>query len=145
MTSGYIHGHSKPRSSTYQSWHAARRRCNSSKNTRYKDYGGRGIKMCARWDDFALFLEDMGARPEGTSLDRIDNNGNYEPGNCRWATEAAQKRNMRVNQWVIFKGRRLTITDVASELGQHQTTIIKAAQRRGLTYQQIVSHYEALT
>lgn len=72
-----------------------RQRCNNPKNPKYKDYGGRGVKVCERWNDFALFLEDMGERPTGYSIDRKDVNGNYEPNNCRWATAKEQRANQR--------------------------------------------------
>jgi len=92
------HGH-KPKyaapSPTYTSWVEMRRRCLNPGHKRYADYGGRGITICARWSEFANFLEDMGARPEGLSLDRINNAGNYEPGNCRWANTKTQRRNSR--------------------------------------------------
>lgn len=70
-------------------------RCENPKNPNYKWYGKRGIRVCERWREFANFLADMGQCPIGLSLDRIDNNGNYEPGNCRWATLAEQIANKR--------------------------------------------------
>lgn len=80
---------------TYYSWAGMKSRCMNSNDTRYKDWGGRGIKVCERWMDFRNFLEDMGVRPEGTTLDRIDANGDYKPGNCRWATAQQQASNKR--------------------------------------------------
>lgn len=80
---------------TYKSWESMRARCNNPNNTRYQDYGGRGIQCCPEWKDFEQFQADMGNRPAGTSLDRKDNNGNYTKDNCRWATKEQQQRNTR--------------------------------------------------
>lgn len=77
----------------YHTWENMRQRCNNPKHTAYKWYGGRGIKICKRWNNFALFVEDVGNKPEGMTLDRIDNNGNYEPGNVKWSTQKQQLRN----------------------------------------------------
>lgn len=81
-----------------------RARCNNPKNHDYVDYGGRGISICARWNSFANFFADMGPRPPGLTVDRIDVNGNYEPGNCRWATSITQARNKRTSLLIEFDG-----------------------------------------
>ena len=95
---GIKHGHAllMGRSKTYKVWLAMRRRCNDPKQRNYKHYGGRGITVCERWqNDFMNFYNDMGAAPIGKTIDRIKVNGNYEPGNCRWATKSEQERNKR--------------------------------------------------
>jgi len=97
VCSNIKHGHSANGkvSPTYQSWRDMKRRSQNPNHKYYNYYGGRGIKVCKRWQNFANFLEDMGERPENTTLDRIDNGGNYEPGNCRWATPKQQVQNRR--------------------------------------------------
>lgn len=82
-------------SKTYNSWASMKRRCNYPKHEHYYLYGGRGIKVCERWNDFVNFLKDMGERPGGMTLDRIDPNGNYEPFNCRWVTHQMQTAERR--------------------------------------------------
>jgi len=85
------HGDSK--SYTYTTWNSMRTRCLNPNASNYHRYGGRGITICSRWNSYEKFVQDMGKRPEGLTIDRIDPNGNYEPSNCRWATAMVQRHN----------------------------------------------------
>ncbi len=105
------------KTSEYRSWLAARRRCMNPTDKDYPRYGGRGITFCERWNRFEDFLADMGTRPPGTSIDRIDNAGNYEPGNCRWATTIEQARNKRGLALITHGGETLCLSEWAERLG----------------------------
>lgn len=107
--------HGLSRTPEYRAWNAAKKRCSGPS---YRNYHGRGLTVCDRWrDSFENFLADMGPRPDGCSLDRIDNERGYEPGNCRWADRETQANNRRTNRLLTLDGRTQTITDWARELG----------------------------
>lgn len=112
--------------SNYESWRGMIRRCTNPKYALYKDYGGRGIKVCDRWlNSISAFTEDMGQRPPGGFyLERINNNGNYEPGNCRWATRKEQARNKRNNHLITLDGVTLTLAEWSERSGIHFGTIL---------------------
>lgn len=100
----------------HKNWSDMKQRCFNKNNPRYKDWGGRGITICKRWMKFENFLADMGERPKGKSLDRIDNNGNYCKENCRWATRKEQQNNTRQNRIITYKGKTQNLTQWAKEL-----------------------------
>lgn len=101
----------------WSNWHRMMDRCYNKKSARYASYGGRGISVCERWHDAALFHEDMGDRPEGKSLDRINNDGNYSPENCKWSTYIEQNNNRRTTKIIEFNGESLSGAQWARKLG----------------------------
>lgn len=107
----------------YRIWTDMRTRCNNKNNKRYKRYGGRGIRVCERWNSFANFMADMGPCPDGLTLDRKNNDGPYEPDNCRWAGYHEQHVNMSRNRRLTFNGRTLCMSEWAIETGIDQDTI----------------------
>lgn len=127
------HGEGKRGQKTpeYRSWVHMRERCNNPKCARYPLYGGRGISHCDRWNDYAKFLEDMGRRPTlKHSLDRINVNGNYEPGNCRWANQSTQTNNTRRNIVIEHGGETRTLSEWAHFHGV-KPDLYKARYYRG--------------
>lgn len=120
------------KSAEYKIWSGIKQRCNYPKHPSYPLYGAKGVRMCAAWsDDFALFLADMGPRPSPChSIDRWPNNkGNYEPGNCRWATPEEQGRNKSNNQTIKFDGRTITVAEAAEMSGKSHSTILSRLRR----------------
>lgn len=109
------HGLSK--APIYSVWRNMLNRCENSRVRAFKDYGGRGIRVCERWHVFENFYADMGNIPAGKTLDRIDFNGNYEPSNCRWATLVEQASNTRKNRFVTHNGKTQTVSAWAREVG----------------------------
>lgn len=119
-------------SPTYYSWISMKGRCNYKNGPDYKRYGGRGIKICKEWEkDFLRFLKDMGERPEGTSLDRIDNDGNYNKKNCRWATVKEQSNNRRNNKYVLLRGKLITLTQAVEKYAVVNGNCVEGRLHRG--------------
>lgn len=110
-------------SSEHTAWVSMVQRCSNPSAVGYENYGGRGIQVCERWLKFENFYADMGPRPDGLSLDRIDNNKGYEPGNCRWATKVEQANNKRSNRLLTHLGKTQTVAEWSRELGLRSGTI----------------------
>lgn len=113
----------------YTAWRDMIQRCKNPKLSNYHLYGGQGIKVCDKWLKFDNFLEDMGEKPSGMTLDRTNNDGNYEPGNCRWATPKEQSRNRRINKYIEWNGKRLVAIDWQQETGINNITISTRLKR----------------
>lgn len=111
-----INGNMRPE---YGVWRSMKSRCLNKNNLKFKDYGGRGISVCPMWlNSYSNFIRDMGRRPDGTfRIERVNNNGNYEPGNCIWATQTTQTNNTRRNRFISIWGRNQTLAQWVRELG----------------------------
>jgi hypothetical protein len=107
------------RSPEYRTWMGMKARCGNPNDKRFADYGGRGIRVCDRWlESFEAFLADMGPRPSSRhTIDRIDVDGGYEPGNCRWVAAAAQARNKRTNRIEEYRGVRASVAELCERFG----------------------------
>lgn len=101
----------------HQVWRSMRARCNNPNDPSFHNYGGRGIRVHPDWDDFSKFLADMGPRPKGYDIDRIDNEGDYAPGNCRWVTRQQNLRNTRITRMITFNGETHPMRVWAEKLG----------------------------
>ncbi len=130
------HGGKKRSGATpeYRVWSQMIGRCHTETNESFPDYGARGIIVCERWrSDFAAFLSDMGPRPSlKHTLDRIENDGNYEPGNCRWATRTQQNRNRRVNVTLLLDGALMTLAEAAERCGLAYSAVQARLRDQGL-------------
>lgn len=137
MNANTRHGHAssgKKRSPTYSSWASMMDRAEWGGHPTYAQYGAMGIRVDPRWHDFANFLADMGERPPGTSIDRIDNDKGYYPGNCRWATRREQALNNSRTIRVVIDGSVVVFHDLCERLNLAKTPIRARAQRRGGDY-----------
>lgn len=128
--------HGGSESAEYRIWAGMKRRCSKPLAAHYDRYGGRGIKVCQRWSDsFEAFLADMGPRPAGMSIDRYPNrDGNYEPGNCRWADAFTQANNRTDNRYATLDGRTQTVGQWARELGIRTRSVKRRAARLGVLH-----------
>lgn len=115
----------------YFAWSTMLRRCTDPKTEGYARYGGRGIRVCERWHDFAAFIADMGQRPPGMSIERENNDGNYEPGNCRWATRNEQMKNTRANVSITYEGETMILADWARRFKTSGTVIRRRMAKFG--------------
>lgn len=128
--------HGLCRTREYTIWAGMKYRCSNPNSRIFNRYGGRGIRVCERWQKFEAFLEDMGFSPSAKhSIERSDVNGDYTPDNCRWATPAEQSRNTTRSTYLEFNGKRQTVADWAIELGVTQTCL-RVRLRNGWTIEQ---------
>lgn len=122
----------------FHAWNDMLGRCRNPNNRQWKDYGGRGISVCERWKAYKNFEADMSPRPPGMTLDRIDNDGNYEPENCRWATRKEQQRNQRRAVFVTVEGKRYRAIELAEKYGLKTDTIVARAAK-GMCFADVVT------
>lgn len=117
----FIHG--MKGTETYACWKGMRGRCNTKSNSGFKNYGARGVRVCSRWKDFCLFLNDMGVRPPGLTIERIDNEQGYSPENCRWASRLEQNQNTRTVRLLTHNGQTMSMSAWGRELMISRRTI----------------------
>jgi hypothetical protein len=130
--------HGKSYGKTYRIWANMKHRCTCDTHMFYRFYGGAGITVCERWQAFENFYADMGECPVKHSLDRIDNKGNYEPINCRWATSVQQARNKSNTRLIVAFGKSMVAQAWADELGLHVATI-KGRIKRGWPIESVLT------
>lgn len=124
----------------YKTWSNMIARCEIPGASQYSNYGGRGISVCDLWrNSFDAFVEDMGERPAGYSIDRIDVNGNYEPTNCRWASRNEQARNTQKARLITIDGKSFHVAELQEKYGVNMRTIAYRAGK-GMSFDQVISH-----
>jgi len=125
---------------TYTSWAEMKQRCYNPNDPFFGRYGGRGIAVCDRWrNSFEAFLEDMGVRPCGTTIDRVNNDEHYSPGNCRWATHKEQARHRRNSVMLTFQGETMCIAAWAEHVGLNRKTLEKRLNHHGFTVEEALT------
>lgn len=138
--SGTVRSHGDHRSPEYRSWTGMKSRCLNPNDTSYDRYGGRGIAVCDWWaESYENFLADMGRKPSPNhSIERIDNDGDYEPNNCRWASRHEQQANRSSSRLLTYKGETMTMLQWAERLGMSWTSLANRA-KRGMTDEEIIT------
>lgn len=136
----YKHGHTSGKfSPEYQSWATMHQRCGNPNTSGYKHYGAKGIKVCPEWADFQQFLRDMGPRPEGMTLDRIDLSGGYNPANCRWADLITQARNSTQVVWVQIGDERKRLVEWCEQIPISINTVRCRVKKHGMSYEEALT------
>lgn len=141
----HVRTHGRSKSAEYTAWQSMRSRCNNPRVPYWNNYGGRGIRVCDRWNEsFAAFYADIGPRPSAEhSIDRIDNDGHYEPGNCRWSTRLEQAQNTRRKRAVMrYAGRDWLARDFNKKTGLPQHTFYRC-YREGLSLSAALARFRA--
>lgn len=139
-TAARNHAHGGTSLPEYRVWLSMRTRCTNSAEPSYPRYGGRGIQVCERWESFENFLADMGSRPtRHHQIERTDNDGNYEPGNCRWATRSENCNNRVSSRVLVHDGRTLTLAEWARETGLNSHTVANRIDRLGWSVQRALT------
>ena len=137
--------HGKSYTKTMTTWSEMKRRCYKEDRIDYKNYGGRGITICDRWlhgdgnkTGFHCFLEDMGDRPDGMTIDRINHDGDYEPSNCRWATNIEQMNNRQDSRFIEYKGERMTMANAARRFNVPYRSIYNRVVLKGMNPEDVI-------
>ena len=125
MRGNHKHGHDRKgqRTPEYHIWLQMKQRCRNPKHKDYEHYGARGIHVCNEWNDFRIFIQDMGRKPPGQTLERINNNLGYSAANCRWATHKEQCNNSRKNHYIEINGTLVTLKQLSEQTGLNYSTL----------------------
>lgn len=146
-TGRYLPVHGKKRTKLYGVWCAMKERCTNPANKSYRNYGGRGVRVCDAWavsfPSFEKWANDSGYK-EGLTIDRIDSNKGYSPSNCRWATTSEQNRNYRRNVMITYQGETLCLSDMANKHGVNRTTVAYRL-KAGKTVEEALSKIDGRT
>lgn len=134
--------HNMSKTPTYNTWASMRARCNDPADEHYADYGGRGISVCARWGKFENFFADMGEKPRGMSLGRINNGRGYSPKNCRWETPVQQARNRRVTLYVRVAGVKTLLLDACKAESISYHSVVWFRTRHAVSLQDAFDYYK---